>query len=117
MRESPETRSRRETTAGVGAGHVRIEFEGRGLSEASASVVSRDRQLLSPTHHLNMRLRIIAATLALLGAAFPTLGAQSSFVPGAEANGQINVQILATLDDGIGGYREMSRSPLRLPRP
>jgi hypothetical protein len=63
-----------------------------------------------------MRLRIIAATLALLGAALPSLGAQSSFVPGAEVNGQINVQILATLDDGIGGYMPLTDLPLVLYR-
>ena len=63
-----------------------------------------------------MRVRIIAATFALLGAALPSLGAQSSFVPGAEVNGQINVQILATLDDGIGGYMPLADLPLILYR-
>ena len=63
-----------------------------------------------------MRPRIIAATLALLGAAFPSLRAQSSFIPGAEVNGQINVQILATLDDGVGGYMPLADLPLVLYR-
>jgi hypothetical protein len=63
-----------------------------------------------------MRLRVIAATLALLGAALPSLGAQSSFLPGAEVNGQINVQIIATLDDGIGGYMPLADLPLILYR-
>ena len=63
-----------------------------------------------------MRLRLISATLALLGAAFPSLHAQSSFIPGAEVNGQINVQILATLDDGIGGYMPLADLPLVLYR-
>jgi hypothetical protein len=63
-----------------------------------------------------MRLRLIAAMLASLGAALPSLGAQSSFVPGAEVNGQINVQILATLDDGIGGYMPLADLPLILYR-
>ena len=63
-----------------------------------------------------MRLTAVAM---LLGAVVPpvhALGAQQFFTPGAEVNGQISVQVNATLNDGIDDYHPVDDLPLILYR-
>jgi hypothetical protein len=63
-----------------------------------------------------MRLSSTAATFALLlGPSLP-LRAQQFFTPGAEVNGQISVQVNATLNDGIGDYQPLPDVVLTLYR-
>jgi hypothetical protein len=52
----------------------------------------------------------------MLVAAFSSLGAQQYFIPGAEVNGQVNVQINATLNDGIDDYHPLADLPITLYR-
>jgi len=63
-----------------------------------------------------MRFPIVVAALAALVAAFAPLDAQQYFIPGSEVNGQINVQINATLNDGIGDYQPLADLPITLYR-
>jgi hypothetical protein len=64
-----------------------------------------------------MRLPTTVAVFALITLA-PSLplGAQQFFTPGAESNGQISVQINATLNDGIGDYHPIGGLTLTLYR-
>jgi hypothetical protein len=63
-----------------------------------------------------MRLTIISAALALVCAPLVALDAQQYFIPGAESNGQINVQINATLNDGLDDYHPLADLPITLYR-
>ncbi|HKH94344.1 MAG TPA: hypothetical protein VKA54_21240 [Gemmatimonadaceae bacterium] len=63
-----------------------------------------------------MHLRILLAGLALLATTSIPLRAQQSFIPGAEANGQISVQVNVTLNDGLDEYGAMPDVPLTLYR-
>jgi hypothetical protein len=55
-------------------------------------------------------------TFALLFLPALALPAQQFFTPGAEVNGQINVQVNATLDDGLGEYHPLPQLVLTLYR-
>ena len=63
-----------------------------------------------------MRIRVLIAALAVIAAPLTPSHAQQFFVPGSESNGQINVQVNATLDDGIGDYHPVSNLVLTLYR-
>ena len=63
-----------------------------------------------------MRRSNISAALALVCAPLAALGAQQYFIPGAESNGQINVQINATLNDGLDDYHPLADLPITLYR-
>ncbi len=63
-----------------------------------------------------MRLLVLGATVALLSATSVPLGAQQFFTPGAESNGQISVQVNATLNDGIDDYHPVTDLVLTLYR-
>jgi hypothetical protein len=63
-----------------------------------------------------MRLLAIATALALILTRVTVLGAQQFFTPGAELNGQISVQVNATLNDGIGEYQPVGGLTLTLCR-
>jgi hypothetical protein len=78
-----------------------------------ASYVASPPQFSNPPR--TMRLTAFVALL-LLALHVPVLTAQSSFTPGAETNGQINVQVNGTLDDGSGDYHPLSGLVLTLYR-
>jgi hypothetical protein len=63
-----------------------------------------------------MRLVLTATAFALLLAPSFSLQGQQFFTPGAEVNGQINVQVNATLDDGLGEYHPVPGLVLTLYR-
>jgi hypothetical protein len=63
-----------------------------------------------------MRLLFFGAIVALLSATSVQLGAQQFFTPGAETDGQISVQVNATLNDGIDDYHPVSDLVLTLYR-
>ena len=62
-----------------------------------------------------MRPTVLAA-IALCTLAPAAASAQQFFTPGAEANGQISVQVNATLNDGIDAYQPVSDLVLTLYR-
>src|SRR6187551_2428804 len=62
-----------------------------------------------------MRLPVLIA-VALSATPLGQSHAQQFFVPGSESNGQINVQVNATLDDGIGDFHPVSNLVLMLYR-
>ena len=62
-----------------------------------------------------MRL-LVQALVALLFLTAVPLGAQQFFTPGAETEGQISVQVNATLNDGIDDYHPVSDLVLTLYR-
>ena len=84
----------------------------RGWCEAGCEHTYTLLPLLTST----MRFPIVVAALAALVAAFAPLDAQQYFIPGSEVNGQINVQINATLNDGIGDYQPLAGLPITLYR-
>ena len=64
-----------------------------------------------------MRLLVHSALAVLLVVTTSVpLGAQQFFIPGAETNGQISVQVNATLNDGIDDYHPVSDLVLTLYR-
>src|SRR5687768_2771524 len=63
-----------------------------------------------------MRLLVHSAIVALLAGASVPLRAQQFFTPGAESDGQISVQVNATLNDGIDDYYPVSDLVLTLYR-
>jgi hypothetical protein len=63
-----------------------------------------------------MRLLSTTTTLAFLLVPSFALRAQQFFTPGAEVNGQISVQVNATLNDGIGEYQPLADLVLTLYR-
>ena len=63
-----------------------------------------------------MRLPVLVAALVLVATPLAPSHAQQFFVPGGESNGQINVQVNATLNDGIGEYHPLTDLVLTLYR-
>jgi hypothetical protein len=63
-----------------------------------------------------VRLPTAFALTALLGLCAVPAGSQQFFTPGAEINGQISVQVNATLDDGAGYYEPIANHALTLYR-
>ena len=63
-----------------------------------------------------MRLSTLLATLTLVATPATAAHAQTFFVPGAEVDGQISVQVNATLNDGIGDYHPIANLALVLYR-
>jgi hypothetical protein len=63
-----------------------------------------------------MRLLAILSALTLLTTPSIPLRAQQFFTPGAEVNGQISVQVNATLNDGIDEYHPVADVALTLYR-
>lgn len=62
-------------------------------------------------------MRLLSIIAIFVGIVVPTTAsAQTFFTPGAEANGQISVQIDATLNDGIGDYQPIGGLVLTLYR-